>query len=83
MNPEPPAQSHGPGGQRPKTVLAIELSTPCGQVAVVRGGEVLFEESFTSERSHNSRLYDPLGRALDAASGALDLIAVGTGPGQG
>lgn len=65
-----------------KTILAIELSTARGQVALVRGEEVLFLETFTSERSHNSRLYSPLGRALDAAAGGLDLIVVGTGPGS-
>ena len=65
-----------------KTVLAIELSTARGQIALIHGEEVLFEETFTSERSHNSRLYQPLGRALDAAADGLDLIVVGTGPGS-
>jgi tRNA threonylcarbamoyl adenosine modification protein YeaZ len=51
-------------------------------VAVVRAGEVLFEEAFVSERSHNSMLYAPLEMALGAAGADLGLIVVGTGPGS-
>ena len=65
-----------------RIVLAIELSTSRGQIALARGDEVLFEETFTSERSHNSRLYAPLGRALREAGTGLGLIVVGTGPGS-
>ncbi|MDB6116356.1 MAG: tRNA ((37)-N6)-threonylcarbamoyltransferase complex dimerization subunit type 1 TsaB [Verrucomicrobiaceae bacterium] len=63
-------------------ILAIELSTPTGQLAVVRNGEVLFESAFTSNRSHNSMLYAPLAEALTAAGSNLGLIVVGTGPGS-
>jgi tRNA threonylcarbamoyl adenosine modification protein YeaZ len=63
-------------------ILAIELSTPTGQLAVVRDGVVLFESAFTSNRSHNSMLYAPLAEALAAAGAALGLIVVGTGPGS-
>ena len=63
-------------------ILAIELSTPTGQLAVVREGKVLHESAFTSNRSHNSMLYVPLAQALEAAGEALGLIVVGTGPGS-
>jgi tRNA threonylcarbamoyladenosine biosynthesis protein TsaB len=63
-------------------VLAIELSTSSGQLAVVRNNEVLLAEEFVSERSHNSMLYEPLARALDAAGDTLALIVIGLGPGS-
>lgn len=66
----------------PRTVLSIELSTPRGQVAVVRGAETVFSAEFTSERSHNSHVFPRLAEALEAAGDALDLIVVGTGPGS-
>lgn len=72
----------GTGNREPGTVLAIEISTPRGQVAVVRGAEVLYSVEFTSQRSHNAQLFMPLREALATAGDALDLIAVGTGPGS-
>ena len=63
-------------------ILAIELSTPTGRLAVVKEGVVLYESSFTSNRSHNSMLYAPLAEALAAAGSDLGLIVVGTGPGS-
>jgi tRNA threonylcarbamoyladenosine biosynthesis protein TsaB len=65
-----------------RVVLALELSTTLGQVAVVRGGDVLYRAEFVSERSHNSHLFVPLGEALEIAGNDLDLIVVGTGPGS-
>jgi tRNA threonylcarbamoyladenosine biosynthesis protein TsaB len=61
-------------------VLAIDLSTLHGQVALVRGTELLFEAVFVSDRSHNSMLYGPLEKAL--ATARADLVVVGTGPGS-
>ena len=61
-------------------ILAIETSTTEGSVALLRDGECLLAKTFTSERSHNSQIFDPLGEALDIAK--PDLIAVGTGPGS-
>ena len=63
-------------------ILAIDLSTPCGHVALLDDDTVLFEQSFTSNRSHNSMLYAPLAAALDAAGDGLQSIVVGTGPGS-
>jgi tRNA threonylcarbamoyladenosine biosynthesis protein TsaB len=49
-------------------------------VALVRGDEVMLAESFTAERTHNSRLFGPIERALSLAR--PDLIVIGTGPGS-
>jgi tRNA threonylcarbamoyl adenosine modification protein YeaZ len=66
-------------------LLALELSTPQGSVAVVCEDEaVKFEETFQSERSHNSKVFAPLDRALSVGKGLgrfLGLV-VGTGPGS-
>ena len=62
-------------------ILAIETSTPQGSVAVVREGEVIFQKSFSSERSHNSQLFAPLREALAVVGSAgLRAVVVGTGP---
>jgi tRNA threonylcarbamoyladenosine biosynthesis protein TsaB len=70
------------GLSKERTVLSIEISTPHGQVAVVRGDDVLYSAEFASQRSHNAQLFSPLREALAAAGDALDLIVVGTGPGS-
>ncbi|MEM9479785.1 MAG: tRNA (adenosine(37)-N6)-threonylcarbamoyltransferase complex dimerization subunit type 1 TsaB [Verrucomicrobiota bacterium] len=66
------------------TVLAIDTSTSRGGVAVVDGnGEVLFEETFVANRSHNSEFVEPLQNALNALGDQrLDRVVVGTGPGS-
>ncbi len=62
-------------------ILSIDTSTPRGGVSVVaQDGSILFEKTFTSERSHNSQLFAPLGEALDACGSSPGLIVVGTGP---
>lgn len=65
-----------------RTILAIDLSTPRGDLAVRRGAQILFEAAFTAQRSHNAELFAPLARALEVAGDALDLVVVGTGPGS-
>lgn len=67
-------------------ILAIETSTPNAHLAVLRsdgvdGVDVAFETTFHSDRAHNSRIFEPLGEALQAAS-ELTRLAVGTGPGS-
>ena len=64
----------------PDAILAIETSTALGGVAVVRDGEVCFEKTFSSERSHNSQLFAPLREALAVAGDTLRAVVVGTGP---
>jgi tRNA threonylcarbamoyladenosine biosynthesis protein TsaB len=63
-------------------ILALETSTPQGQVALWQDGVVRYAKAFSSQRSHNSQLFAPLGEALEVCGGALDLIVAGTGPGS-
>ncbi len=62
--------------------LAIDTSTPVGRIAVAAGETVVFAAEFSSERSHNSQIFAPLGEALQACGGAPRRVAVGTGPGS-
>ena len=64
--------------------LFIESSTPRASLALVRGSEILFEEAFTGDRSHNALLFAPLGRALERlpAGERLAAVVIGTGPGS-
>jgi tRNA threonylcarbamoyl adenosine modification protein YeaZ len=65
----------------PDCILAIETSSPRGSVAVVKGdATVVYERSFSSERSHNSQLFEPLREALEQCGDDLRAIVVGTGP---
>ncbi len=66
----------------PATLLALDLSTAQGSLAVVCGGEVRFEASFQSERSHNARVFAPLRDALAAAGPDLTGVVIGNGPGS-
>ncbi|WP_051944578.1 tRNA (adenosine(37)-N6)-threonylcarbamoyltransferase complex dimerization subunit type 1 TsaB [Verrucomicrobium sp. BvORR106] len=63
-------------------ILAIETSTPQGQVALWQDGVVRYAKAFSSQRSHNSQLFGPLEEALELAGDALGLIVAGTGPGS-
>lgn len=63
-------------------LLALDLSTAHGSIAVVRGDDVLFQASFQSERSHNAQVFAPLREALAAAGGQLTGIVIGNGPGS-
>ncbi len=64
-------------------ILAIETSTPQASLAVLNdaGADLLFETQFSSDRAHNSRIFEPLKLALEAAS-SLTRVVVGTGPGS-
>jgi tRNA threonylcarbamoyl adenosine modification protein YeaZ len=66
----------------PATLLALDLSTAHGSLAVVCGDEVRFEASFQSERSHNARVFAPLQEALAAAGDSLTGVVIGNGPGS-
>lgn len=65
-----------------QTLLALDLSTAHGSIAVVRGNDVLFESTFQSERSHNAQVFAPLREALKAAGSDLSGIVIGNGPGS-
>jgi len=63
-------------------LLALDLSTAHGSIAVVRGDDVLFRSTFQSERSHNAQVFAPLREALAAAGNELTGIVIGNGPGS-
>jgi tRNA threonylcarbamoyl adenosine modification protein YeaZ len=61
--------------------LAIDTSTAHGSVALVENGVLLFNESFTADRSHSSHLFASLEQALNAAP-HCDQVVIGLGPGS-
>lgn len=64
-------------------MLAIETSVPDASVVLWLDGKVVLEETFTTDRSHNSMVFDPLTKALKLLSDRkLDLVIAGTGPGS-
>jgi tRNA threonylcarbamoyladenosine biosynthesis protein TsaB len=66
-------------------VLAIDTSTLVGSVALVRDGELISEWSASVRASHGETLLPAVQRLLSAAStplSAIDLFAVGIGPGS-
>ena len=66
-----------------ETILAIETSVPEASVALWRGGKKVFCEPFSSDRNHNSMVFEPLAKALELLEGeSLALAIVGTGPGS-
>ncbi|MDB6007570.1 MAG: tRNA ((37)-N6)-threonylcarbamoyltransferase complex dimerization subunit type 1 TsaB [Prosthecobacter sp.] len=78
----PSCQSRPNGFPMPTTLLALDLSTAHGSIAVVRGDDVLFRSSFQSERSHNAQVFAPLREALGAAGDELTGFVIGNGPGS-
>jgi tRNA threonylcarbamoyl adenosine modification protein YeaZ len=72
------------GGVTEAARLFIESSTPRASLALLRGGVVVFEESFSGDRSHNALLFAPLERALARLDGGerLATVVIGTGPGS-
>ncbi|MCP5538043.1 MAG: tRNA (adenosine(37)-N6)-threonylcarbamoyltransferase complex dimerization subunit type 1 TsaB [Akkermansiaceae bacterium] len=66
-----------------ETILAIETSVPEASIALWSDGVWLFDQGFTSDRNHNSVIFDCLGEALESLQGrALTAVVVGTGPGS-
>lgn len=65
-------------------ILAIETSTPRASLALFdeSGGGVIWERSFTSDRAHNSMIFEPLEEGLERCGRAIDRIVVGRGPGS-
>jgi tRNA threonylcarbamoyladenosine biosynthesis protein TsaB len=72
------------GGVPDAARLFIESSTPRASLALLRGSVVVFEETFTGDRSHNALLFAPLERALAALEPGESLaeVVIGTGPGS-
>ena len=66
-----------------ETILAIETSTPQASIALWSDGSWLLKTSFTSDRNHNSMLFEPLAEALECLDErTLSAVIVGTGPGS-
>jgi len=64
-------------------VLAIETSVPQASVELRVDGEVIFSDEFTTDRNHNSMLFNPLEQALKLLGDEkLSLVIAGTGPGS-
>ena len=72
------------GGVTKAARLFMESSTPRASLALLRGSAVVFEESFTGDRSHNALLFGPLQRALALLEEGerLAAVVIGTGPGS-
>ena len=65
-----------------KNILSIDTSTNEGKIALLVDNSLVYEKSFTSERSHNSQIFNPLEEALNLCDRKPSLIVVGTGPGS-
>jgi len=64
-------------------VLAIETSVPQASVVLWIDAEIVFVDEFTTDRSHNSMIFEPLSQALKLlGERKLSLIIAGTGPGS-
>jgi tRNA threonylcarbamoyladenosine biosynthesis protein TsaB len=64
--------------------LFLETSTARASLVLMRGSQLVFEESFAGDRSHNSQLFFPLQRALASLDEGetLSEVVVGSGPGS-
>jgi tRNA threonylcarbamoyladenosine biosynthesis protein TsaB len=66
-------------------ILAIDTSTPCGSVAVLRDGKTIALVSSWTDEEYSSRIFRHVEMALEEAGASLeqfDLFAVTTGPGS-
>lgn len=72
--------AHHHGGGKLK-VLALELSSPVGSVALSGGSEGPAFRTFPADRKDSGFFFENL-RAIYEASGPPDLIVVGLGPGS-
>ena len=63
------------------TILAIETSTPRGNVALMVDGRLVADECFVADRGHTSHLFPLLEKILREVV-RLDVIVVGVGPGS-
>jgi tRNA threonylcarbamoyl adenosine modification protein YeaZ len=63
-------------------ILAIETSSPRAGLCLFEGGRSVWNARFVTDRSHNSKIFEPLSEALNFCDRKLEFIAVGTGPGS-
>lgn len=62
-------------------VLALELSSARGSIALQNAGEIVFEREFPNDRKHSGVFFENLQLCL-AGCGNPDAIVVGLGPGS-
>ncbi len=76
---------HGQQNIKPPIILALELSSMCGSIALVCRDLCIYEQSLYSKRTHSKRLIQQIDTAL-LESGlqwdAIEAIAVSLGPGS-
>lgn len=76
---------HGQQKVRQPLILALELSTMCGSIALVCPDLCLYEQSLFSNRTHSKRLIQQIDGAFSESGLSLndiDAIAVSLGPGS-
>lgn len=65
-------------------ILAIDTSSPQASLVLWDSAtdETVWQHSFITDRSHNSKIFTSLKQALEANDQPWDLIVIGTGPGS-
>ena len=64
-------------------VLAVETSVPNASVALWMDDAIVYQERFTSDRNHNSMIFEPIKEALAILGGRkFSHVLVGIGPGS-
>lgn len=65
------------------SILIVETSTPAASLALVDGHGQITRKEFTSDRSHNALLFQPLEQLIENKEpGSIGLVLVGSGPGS-
>ena len=62
-------------------VLAIEISSPAGSIAVADEGRIVAERHFACERGRGAEVFDALAHTRESWRDA-EIVAVGVGPGS-
>ena len=76
---------HGQQNITQPIILALELSSMCGSIALVCRDLCIYEQSLYSNRTHSTRLIQQIDTALlesDLKWDEVDAIAVSLGPGS-
>jgi tRNA threonylcarbamoyladenosine biosynthesis protein TsaB len=76
---------HGQQNINQPVILALELSSMCGSIAIVCRNLCIYEQSLYSNRTHSKRLMQQIDTALEESGqpwDAIAAIAVSLGPGS-
>ncbi len=65
-------------------ILSIETSTPRASLALYDrvADHIVARETFTTDRAHNSAIFEPLQRLIETHRAGVEAIVVGLGPGS-